>query len=197
MKLTDDTVTDYYLKPAEMLFCTEPSRVRTVLGSCVSVVMFHAASRFGAICHAMQAECGVINCREKECPERFKYVDCSVRMMLRLFEQRGAKRRQVVVKLFGGADMFGSGSGSAVGRRNIIAAVSAAEACGLLISACNVGGTRGRKLLFYSHTGEVFMKYQHRAAEGIRPQKKAVPGRGVLNRILRFSTVQQEPCPCF
>ena len=42
-----------FLKPGEVHFGRDPARVITVLGSCVSVIMYHRHTMIGAICHAV------------------------------------------------------------------------------------------------------------------------------------------------
>ena len=66
------------------------------------------------------------------------------------------------MKCFGGADMFSrpiekSGLLS-VGRQNSETADEVLKSEGLTLVTRDVGGLQGRKILFYTHTGEVLMK---------------------------------------
>ena len=61
-----------YLHPAQMCFCGRPSRVETVLGSCVAVTMWNARLQIGCICHA------VLPLQRKSKHEPLKYVDSSI-----------------------------------------------------------------------------------------------------------------------
>lgn len=149
-----------YLKPAEMHMADSPSIVKTVLGSCVSITMFNHRLKVGAICHGM-----LPHCREKavckgRCAECFKYVDCSIRHMLEQFRSLGISHREIEVKLFGGADMFATGDGEreTVGAHNTRTALSIIEMEHLNLSKSDTGGGRGRKIFFYTHTGEIFLK---------------------------------------
>lgn len=143
-----------YLRPGEFHYAGEPSVVTTVLGSCVSVTMFDRASRTSAICHALLPEGNPT--------DAFRYVDTSILKMLRIFSERGVARQQLEVKLFGGSGMLGIARGGkgkgGIGSRNIEIARQVLAAEGLRISAADVGGERGRKLFFYTHTGEVLLK---------------------------------------
>lgn len=140
-----------YLKPGEFHFATGPTVVTTVLGSCVSVTMFDRLSGIAAICHALLPE--------GPRSDAFRYVDSSILHMLELFEAHGVNRRRLEVKVFGGADMIGAGgSRVGVGRRNVEIASQVLAETGLAASTADVGGTRGRKLFFVTHTGEVFLK---------------------------------------
>ena len=49
MSPNEDDLPVIYLKAGELHFSDKPSSVMTVLGSCLSVTMFHRAARVGAI----------------------------------------------------------------------------------------------------------------------------------------------------
>ena len=157
-----------YLKPGEMYIAQDrPALVTTVLGSCISASMFSERFRIGAICHGL-----LPNCRGKQecdgtCTEGFRYVDCSIRQMAKQFDALGVLRGEIKVKLFGGADMFtpkdGGRASASVGRQNIETAMKVIMDEGLTLVASDVGGVRGRKILFYAHTGEVLLKRQGEA----------------------------------
>lgn len=144
-----------YLLPGELSIVKRPTVISTVLGSCVSVTLFHRRRGFGAMCHAMlpYARGG----------QDFKFVDNAVRHMLDAFDQQSIPRAEIEVKLFGGADMFdpalAGNSKLTVGRQNIAAAAQILAEEGLQLLASNVGGRQGRKLIFRAHTGEVLLKH--------------------------------------
>jgi len=143
-----------YLNPGELVVAEEPAQVTTVLGSCVSVTLFSPRLRVGAICHA------VLPNGKTNQPSRF--VDQSVRYMLNYFRKQKIGPDEIVAKLFGGADMFTQidprCKDQSVGAQNIRAALDSLRESGLELSALDVGGQQGRKLIFYSHTGEIFLK---------------------------------------
>jgi chemotaxis protein CheD len=81
--------------------------------------------------------------------------------MLAWFMQRGVTRGEIDVKIFGGSDMFSAGekmTSMTVGQQNIVKAFQVIEEERLCINASDVGGTKGRKILFISHTGVVLLK---------------------------------------
>jgi chemotaxis protein CheD len=129
--------------------------VTTVLGSCVSVTMFSAEHRCGAICHAMLPE-------EKLPGDACRYVDSSIMKMLRVFSRNGIDLSRIEVKLFGGSDVLPvletGEHGATVGRQNIDAALRVIERERLSLAASDLGGLRGRKILFHTHTGEILLK---------------------------------------
>lgn len=159
-----------YLNPGEIYFSTEPAVVVTVLGSCLSVTMFSRRRGLGGICHGLLPQCkdqeGRKDCHG-ECLEGFKYVDCSIRRMVQLFDKQKVRRSEIEVKCFGGADMFmrpveRPGLVS-IGRQNINAAEQVLKSEGLKMHVVDVGGVQGRKIFFYTNTGEVLLKRLRRA----------------------------------
>jgi len=139
-----------------------PTMVITVLGSCLSVTMFSRRTGWGGICHGLLPRCEGGNHCNGGCLEGFKYVDCSIRKMLKLFDKHKVKRSELEVKVFGGSDMFSRkikipGIVS-VGKQNIQTAEQILASEGLSVLKTDVGGMQGRKLVFYTDTGEVFMK---------------------------------------
>ncbi len=150
-----------YLKPGELVITQEPCRVTTVLGSCLSVTMFFAPSRIAALCHAVLPSYQQIR-SPHGIKEPFHYVDSALQWMVAEFARLGVKRTQIEVKMFGGASMFSrqdvDKEASSVGRKNIEAALVVLQREGLRLNAWNVGGNRGRKLIFDTHSGEVLTK---------------------------------------
>jgi len=151
-----------YLKAGELHFTDQPTLVITVLGSCLSVTMFSRRKGLGGICHGLLPQCcGRERC-DGGCLEGFKYVDCSIRKMGELFDRHGAKRSELEVKVFGGADMFSRQIAIpgivSVGKQNVQTAEKIILSEGFKVKKTDVGGMRGRKIFFYTDTGEVFLK---------------------------------------
>ncbi|EPR44138.1 CheD, deamidase, stimulates methylation of MCP protein [Desulfovibrio sp. X2] len=133
-----------------------PCFVRTVLGSCVSVT-FHARSRqIGGIFHALLPEARD-HCKPGEPLNHYRFVDTAIAAVLEQLASCGCHRRHLEAKVFGGAGIM-PGKGFDVGRRNVSTALAVLEHHGLRVAASSVGGRFGRKLLFRSDTGEVFVK---------------------------------------
>ena len=143
-----------YLKPGELIVSEEPVMISTVLGSCISVTMFHPRTSVAAICHGMQPNGGN--------GDSFKYVDIAIRYMVRYFRRLEISRSEMQVKLFGGADMFNNVQPGVrnltVGWQNVSVATCCLKEYGLVPTTTDVGGKRGRKLIFKTDTGVVFIK---------------------------------------
>jgi chemotaxis protein CheD len=124
--------------------------------------MFCRRAGLGAICHGLLPRCKAGKVCDSECVEGFKYVDCSIRQMAKLFDRHGIVRRELEVKCFGGADMFTRDVNRretvSVGHQNLTIAQQVLANEGLSLKVSDVGGMRGRKIFFYTDTGDVFLK---------------------------------------
>jgi chemotaxis protein CheD len=88
-----------------------------------------------------------------------------IRYLAQQFDALGASRRELEVKLFGGADVLPiaeSRQGTpTVGAQNCMAATEVLAEEGFTVSASDLGGVRGRRIHFHTGTGEVLL---HRLA---------------------------------
>jgi chemotaxis protein CheD len=152
-----------YLKPGEIHFAETGVLVSTILGSCLAVTLWNRRVGISAICHGVLPKCKIQGSCHGQCIEKFKYVDCSLKWMIERFVTRGVDSQEIEVKLFGGSDMFPSeeagGSRMSVGRQNTGVARKILDREGLHIVSYDVGGSRGRKIIFDTGTGEVLLKY--------------------------------------
>ncbi len=132
--------------------------IHTVLGSCVSVVLFDPVNRYGSMCHAVLDA----DPYQQDITYCSKYVDCVIDEMFSNFAEHGTVIKNLVTKIFGGAQMLvrGKASSQAIqpGVKNILMAKNKIQEYGCLIEAEDCGGFQGRKIYFCSHTGEVFLK---------------------------------------
>jgi chemotaxis protein CheD len=133
--------------------------VSTVLGSCVGATLFLPRRQLGGMFHALlpsQEE----SVRPHEAASSCRFVDGALKHLLAAFVSFGVAPGEIEAKLFGGADMFSErqGGGSQVGRRNVDRAEEVLRAAGLKIVTSDVGGGRGRKILFSPTTGEVWVR---------------------------------------
>lgn len=162
MKPLERDIPVVFLRAGEMHFTARPELVVTLLGSCLSVTMFNRRTKLGGVCHSIMPRCERRTQCVENCLEAFRYVDCSIRMMVHLFEGHKVKRNEIEVKCFGGANMFSRRaqvSGSIfIGKQNIQTAKQIIRSEGLNLLAMDVGGLQGRKIFFYTDTGEVYLK---------------------------------------
>lgn len=154
-----------YLKPGDLYIGEGPTKVTTVLGSCVSVTLFNRRLRLGAICHAAMPHCRKVKKCHELCRDVFKYMDCSLHYMLERMRSYGVAGGELEVKLFGGADTLSSKKENTIGSMNVKMALEIIRLEHLRIIAADVGDSFGRKIIFLTHTGEVYLKRLKDAGE--------------------------------
>lgn len=143
-----------FLKPGELYIGKSPAIVATVLGSCISVTMFNERLKMGGICHALLPKKNP----STKGVDNYRYVDSSIFHMLKNFEAMGVKKNEIEVKIFGGADVLYTTNRQTVGQANIVTALSIIRDEGLDLLPCDFGGTKGRKIIFYTAEGRIRLK---------------------------------------
>jgi chemotaxis protein CheD len=132
--------------------------ITLALGSCLGIVLYDATTRIGALAHAMHPH----RERVKNNANRAKFVDSVLPVLLDGMARRGARRERIVAKIFGGARMFESYTGSAgvmqIGDENIVTARKELAAMGIPLVAECVGGRSGRTIAFDLSNGSVAVR---------------------------------------
>jgi chemotaxis protein CheD len=152
---------EIYLQPGESHLVTEPSILRTVLGSCVGIAFRIPRLGVAALCHPMLPCYPLKPPAERNVAMGRRYVDFAIRDLARQFDSLGASRAEIEVKLFGGGDVLvvtNPASRPTVGSMNCEAALRVLEDEGFGIIASSLGGSCGLSLQFNSATGEVRLK---------------------------------------
>jgi len=164
-----DGLPTVYLHPGELVICRESMKVITVLGSCVSVTLFSRKLGMGAICHGTMPRCRAIKQCTELCIDAFKFMDCAILHMLKTFREAGVHNRDIEVKVFGGADTLMSKSSNTIGSQNIKVTLDMLGREGLSVAAADVGDNFGRKLIFISAKGDVYLKRLNKATLLYKP----------------------------
>ena len=127
------------------------------LGSCVGLVLYDAVTKTGGMAHIMLPRCG-----QSRGPSRpGKFADSAVEVLLKTMERRGASKRHLLAKLFGGANMFPAVQSDTlvhVGQRNLEAVREDLTQRRIPIVAEETGGQMGRTILFDTQDGRVHVR---------------------------------------
>ena len=146
-----------FLNPGDLYFGKGPARVATVLGSCVSVILRNPHDCYAAMCHCLLPRWKKTGMPLPADPELRRYVDTCIPLMLKMLEKHGGLD-SIEAKVFGGAYMFTSRNGVCVrhvGAENTAVALELLQRRSLPVASSDIGGNYGRKILFYTDTGEV------------------------------------------
>lgn len=153
---------EIFLQPGELWFGDESTRIRTILGSCVAVTLWHPGRRIGGMCHYMLP---ARSRRTKDALPDGRYGDEALELLLKEIRAKRAHPAEFEAKLFGGGYMF-TGSyhsdrscASQVQHRNITTGRELMARHGFKIKAEHLGGHGHRQVIFDIHTGHVWMKH--------------------------------------
>lgn len=125
--------------------------LRTLLGSCLGVVLFDRRVKAAAMAHIVLPE----SHGNRNHPG--KYADTAIREMIRVLESLFAGQPlKLTAKIAGGANMFAtSGAAATVGQQNVSAVEKQLEEMRIPILGRHVGGTQGRRMAMNVATGIV------------------------------------------
>jgi chemotaxis protein CheD len=148
------TVREVYLKPGDFCFGEGMLRITTVLGSCVSITLWHPRFLHGGMCHYMLPHRQ--QPRDNEEPDG-KYADEAMLLFMRELQKRNTKPSQYQVNLYGGGNMFSEPSpkGMDIGQQNIDIAHRLLKEYGFTVSYDHLGSFGRRKIEFDVWNGEV------------------------------------------
>lgn len=150
---------DIFLQPGDCYFGDRGTRIRTLLGSCVSLVFWHAERRLGGMCHYMLPRRADRPFGELD----GRYADEATALMFREMRRIGTEPSDYQVKMFGGANMFPDRhleDSDHVGTRNVEAARDIVRAHGLVSVCEHMAGIGHRNVVFDVWSGNVWVKHQ-------------------------------------
>jgi chemotaxis protein CheD len=149
----------HFLYPSTLFASKEPYVVKTILGSCVAICLWDPENRIGGINHYMLPNW---NGNDLASP---KYGNIAIDKLLERMVQLGARRENLKAKIFGGGELIESGpNGTLIGERNIRVARMILEEKKIPVVASSTGGRKGRKILFFTDSGEVRHKFLDKKA---------------------------------
>jgi chemotaxis protein CheD len=135
-----------------------PTQIRTLLGSCVGVVLYDRVARLGGLAHV------VLPSARGAVDHPGKYADTAIPTVIADFERRlGTRARpRLVAKLAGGASMFqvspDADSSLNIGQRNQEAIERILAELRIPVLARDLGGTSGRRLTLDTASGMVAIR---------------------------------------
>ena len=167
---------DVVLHPGELYFGSSPTRIGTLLGSCVSICIWHPKLKIGGMCHYLLPTRG----GDRAVQYCAKYADEAFFMFLKELEKSGTKPHEYEAKLFGGGNMF-HGKGQRIHRHrnhlekissvkepnvaslNVAAARDLARLHGFSIKAEDLGGLGYREVIFDLQDGRAWSRHRENA----------------------------------
>ena len=144
------------LMPGHLHFGMRATSVRTLLGSCVAVTLWHPRHRVGGMCHFLLPSRGP---RPADALDG-RYGDEALETLARCIRGVGCDPREFEAHLYGGADTLPDGVGKKfnIGERNIEQAWRLIDQHGFQLQGVDVGEDIPRAVTLTLATGEVLMR---------------------------------------
>jgi chemotaxis protein CheD len=178
-------IMEIFLQPGEWYFGDRDTRIRTLLGSCIAITLWHPRLLVGGMCHFMLPERGSV--RPTDTALDGRYGDEAVAALVQELRQQRTQPREYICKIFGGGNMFRqqparlpmssrspdhnahgifreTDTCADVPCKNVRAARSLVSAAGFRVTASHLGGQGHRNLYFEIWTGAVYLKFSGHGA---------------------------------
>lgn len=152
---------DRILGPGDLYFGFGEQRLRTLLGSCVAVTIWHPRAQIGGMCHFLLPTRSPA-VRAVDGPLDGRYADEAMEMFRREMERTDTRPGDYLAKIFGGGHQFpglADGRRIDVPERNVAAATSLCDTYGLRVVSRHLGLDGSRQVVFDLATGDVWVRH--------------------------------------
>jgi chemotaxis protein CheD len=148
-------VIDIFLGPGDLYFGDRTSRIRTLLGSCVAVTLWHPRARIGGMCHYV-----VPTRRHLGTPHDLSghYADEAIDLLLEEIRATATSPQEYQVKMFGGGSQFTDLTMN-VATKNVEAGLELLKTHNLSLTSMHFGGTGHRQVVLDVFTGDVWVRH--------------------------------------
>jgi chemotaxis protein CheD len=149
-----DEVPRTYLHPAQLFVSADPCYVTTILGSCVAVCLWDPSRKLGGINHFL------LPYRATDRSPSLRFGGVAIERLIDSLLGMGSYKKDLQAKVFGGASLAGARQPGdhSLGSQNVQLARMLLAERAIPVVAEDVGGNRGRKLIFCTTTGEAWVK---------------------------------------
>lgn len=158
---SEEALNRHFLFPGTIFAESSEYLISTVLGSCVAVCLWDQVTKRGGMNHMMLP---FWNGEGLATP---KYGNIAMDKLLGKMLSLGCRPENLVAKVFGGANVSGTGLEMyMIGDRNITLAFQMLEDFRIPVIAKDIGGQIGRKIIMNTATGVVLVGKGRREAVG-------------------------------
>jgi chemotaxis protein CheD len=171
MNIPNGNFIEIFLQPGEFYVGDAGYRIRTLLGSCVSITLWHPVLRVGAMSHFLLSD---RNDRKKIALDGH-YGSEAMWLMLRELVRADVNPAECEAKVFGGGNMFPKQRRSTtlnVGEKNGEAARSWLRDYGIRKVSEDLFGAGHRQLIFDIASGDVWVNQVEPSEPAPLPKKK-------------------------
>ena len=143
-----------YLYPGQLVVTGDVRLVTTILGSCVAVCLWDQKTMIAGINHFL------LPTNPLRGQSDARYGNTAIEMLIDRMVEQGASTSRLAAKVVGGAAVMTAFSArrQSIGELNVEVAHEYLKKFAIPIVAEQVGGQRGRKLLFHTGNGCAYSK---------------------------------------
>lgn len=148
---------DVFLMPGEHFVGDARHRIRTLLGSCVSITLWHPLRRVGAMSHFLLT----VGENEQVVHLSGRYCEGALDLMLTDLRKLGIAPEECQAKIFGGSMMFPDierDDAKNIGRRNGETAERLLRMHNIPVVSESLFGVGHRHIIFNVKTGDVWVR---------------------------------------
>ncbi|EHR69725.1 chemotaxis protein [Burkholderiales bacterium JOSHI_001] len=148
------------LMPGQLHFGRTAASIRTLLGSCVAITLWHPEKRLGGMCHFLLPS----RTRPPGAAADGRFGDEAVGLMVERLLRMGAQPNEFVAHLYGGADTMPDSARTKlnIGERNIEQGWSLIDKYGFQLDGVDVGDNVPRTVMLDCSSGQVNIKRSSR-----------------------------------
>lgn len=143
---------------ADAAIATSPDKLVTIgLGSCIGIAFYDNMAKVGGLLHIMLPD----STQFSNINNPLKFADIGIPKVLADLKSRGANVNRLTAKIAGGASMFNFSDKSMImdiGSRNASAVKSTLSKLHIKLISEDVGGSKGRTMIFNTLNGTVQIK---------------------------------------
>lgn len=167
----DESAIEVFLDPGEYFVGDARYKVRTLLGSCASMVLWHPRMHYGAMSHFLLSSRkpgGTRRDTANASQLEGKYADEALELMMRELKQAKVPIHECVAKIFGGGNMFPNQKTLDklnVGKKNGETARQLLREQGFRIVAEDLFGIGHRHVIFNVRNGDVWSRQDSRITD--------------------------------
>ncbi len=144
------TLNELYLHAGQIHVTSEPTRITTILGSCVAICLWDPLLGVGGMNHYLLPS-------NPNGQRAARFADSATVALLEALLAAGVSLPRLRAKIYGGASVLAI-KGSVLADNNIQAARQQLARWDIPIVAEEVGGKHGRKIVFQTDTGAANVK---------------------------------------
>ncbi len=149
-----------YLEVGEAFFGHAPKTIKTLLGSCIAVTVWHKKLKVGGVCHYLLSQSDEVmppNKQQCSSSENYRYGLQALNYLYMSMEKYSAAA-EFEIRLFGGSNMYASRSTPSIGECNVNFAKAWVKENNLSIKQEDVLGNICRTIVFNLSNGKVALQ---------------------------------------